>query len=168
MDMLALTNAVLWLISLAGSAGLFACIVIGFRALMRAIRGQGSSRYLFLALALSLIEPGINTFVVSFTAFFSVRQPGEFMPSLPLTSSMAVLLLPIIGLALPNPYYARLCGLIAALGLARWANSAFMINGIIGDPAFIREIMFVTVPLGIVLLIFSAFWGNRILRANSE
>jgi heme exporter protein D len=151
-------------ISIIGLISLILCTIIAVRALLRAIRSRGDQQAAFLALALNMGEPLVNTITINLIVLYWNTLPERGAQIAPLTSSMALLLLPTFGLLLRNAHYARLCGLIATLGLARWTVSAFVVSGFMEPDTTISAVAAVAFLIGTFLLLFSAYWGWQVLR----
>jgi hypothetical protein len=164
MSVLDLYNAIAIIIGIVGFISLILCMVIAVRALLRAIRSRHDQQAAFLALALNMGEPLFNTITINLIVLYWNTLPERGSQIVPLTSSMALLLLPTFGLLLRNPHYARLCGMIATLGLARWTVSAFLVSGFMESTTGVANFAVVALPIGTLLLLFSAYWGWQVLR----
>lgn len=160
--------------------GALGCFVVGCCALRRARRSTDEQASTLYLLALNLCEPLINIAVI--TTFASnvdsllLGLPFEHylyaliyspLQSILLTSPMAVLLLPAMGLFFRERRYRRLSGWLFGLGSLRWALNILIFVIAVGDNSRrvfgVEPLAMGLIGAGTGILWLSGIWGKHLL-----
>lgn len=145
------TAAVAIIIALVG-------LISGLAVLNEGLSHAGEARWLHVFFAIHLVEPALNMPLVSFLMERLDLDSGATpLQVLLATMPIAILLIPLLGLAFKDDEYRWTAIFLVGVGLLRWLNSWGMIMSYLSD-SFISLILLNT---GTVLLIACFVWYAR-------